>query len=107
MVCLDADWKQINVQPEHLAAQANADNLAYVIYTSGSMGRPKGVQIGHRSVANLVAWHRNEYMVTSLDRATQLASLAFDASVWEIWPYLTVGASVYLAPADVLIRRAI
>jgi acyl-coenzyme A synthetase/AMP-(fatty) acid ligase/acyl carrier protein len=34
--------------------------------------------------------------VTSGDRATQLASPAFDASVWELWPYLTAGASVHI-----------
>ena len=30
------------------------------------------------------------------DRATQIAGPAFDASVWEIWPYLTAGASVHI-----------
>jgi len=30
------------------------------------------------------------------DRATQLASVAFDASVWEIWPYLTAGSRLCL-----------
>ncbi len=35
-----------------------------------------------------------------LDRATQLAGPAFDATVWELWPYLTIGASVYLPDED-------
>src|SRR5262249_11949805 len=30
------------------------------------------------------------------DRATMVASPAFDASVWEIWPYLTAGASLHI-----------
>ena len=34
--------------------------------------------------------------MTAADRATQIASPAFDASVWEIWPYLTAGARVHL-----------
>jgi len=34
--------------------------------------------------------------VTPQDRATQVAGPAFDASVWEIWPYLTAGASVHV-----------
>jgi amino acid adenylation domain-containing protein len=72
------------------------DDLAYIIYTSGSTGTPRGVEVRHRSLANLVGWHQREYGVTADDRATQVASLAFDASVWEIWPYLTGGAAVHV-----------
>ncbi|MCP4656179.1 MAG: amino acid adenylation domain-containing protein, partial [bacterium] len=71
-------------------------NLAYVIYTSGSTGRPKGVEIRHSGLVNLVRWHQRTYAVTPSDRATQVAGLSFDASVREIWPYLTAGASLHL-----------
>jgi amino acid adenylation domain-containing protein len=74
-----------------------ADNLAYVIYTSGSTGRPKGVEITHASLLNLVSWHRAAFQVTPADRASQVAAVGFDAAVWELWPYLTAGASVHLA----------
>ena len=72
-------------------------DLAYVIYTSGSTGRPKGVQITHDSLLNLVFWHQRTFDVKPTDRASQLASPGFDAAVWELWPYLTAGASVHLA----------
>ena len=80
------------VKPEH---------LAYVIYTSGSTGRPKGVEITHGGLANLVSWHRKAFAVTAEDRAPFYASPAFDAAVWEIWPYLVSGASVHVPPAAV------
>jgi len=66
--------------------QPQSTNLAYVIYTSGSTGQPKGVEIEHRSLVNLIAWHQRTYNVTPQDRASQIAAPAFDASVWEIWP---------------------
>jgi amino acid adenylation domain-containing protein len=71
-------------------------NLAYVIYTSGSTGKPKGVQITHQGLMNLVHWHQKCFGVAPEDKATLLASPAFDASVWELWPYLTAGASVHV-----------
>lgn len=96
-----------NAQPVYLDAleqrpdddppgSASLTDLAYVIYTSGSTGQPKGVQITHDSLLNLVYWHQRAFAVTAGDRATQFASPAFDAAGWELWPYLTMGASVYL-----------
>jgi amino acid adenylation domain-containing protein len=74
-----------------------ADQLAYVVYTSGSTGEPKGVEICHGNLLNLVAWHCERFGVTAADRASHLAGLGFDAAVWEVWPYLCSGAAVSLA----------
>jgi amino acid adenylation domain-containing protein len=76
-------------------------NLAYVIYTSGSTGLPKAVEVPHAGLTNLSRWHRDFYGVTPEDRATLIASPAFDASVWEVWPYLTAGASVHVPDEEV------
>ena len=81
---------------EPMVSRARKEDLAYVIYTSGSTGQPKGVEITHEGLLNLVAWHRREFKVSREDRASQLSALAFDAAVWELWPYLTAGASVHL-----------
>lgn len=85
------------------AAEDSAlDALAYVIYTSGSTGVPKGVEITRANLANLLAWHLRAFGITSADRAAVAAGPAFDASVWEVWPYLTVGASLHIAGAAVV-----
>jgi amino acid adenylation domain-containing protein len=76
--------------------EADADHLAYVIYTSGSTGQPKGVEITRGGLENLIAWHLRAFAVTKNDRASLLASLGFDAAVWELWPYLAAGASVHI-----------
>ena len=78
-------------------AAATPKNLAYVIYTSGSTGQPKGVEIAHESLLNLVHWHQQAFGVKSADRASQVANVGFDAAVWEMWPYLATGASLYFA----------
>jgi len=83
--------------PEDLA---RPDDVAYVIYTSGSTGEPKGVMVSHASLMSLVDWHREAFALTAADRGSMLASPAFDASVWELWPSLVVGASLH-APDQV------
>jgi amino acid adenylation domain-containing protein len=96
-VLLDADAASVaRESPRSLDTPLTLDDLAYVIYTSGSTGQPKGVEIAHGSLLNLVSWHQRAFAVTAADRATQLASPGFDAAVWELWPYLTAGASVHI-----------
>jgi amino acid adenylation domain-containing protein len=100
-VCLDTDAELLAAQEEHEpAATVAVEDLAYVIYTSGSTGQPKGVQITHGNLLNLIRWHQEAFQVTAADRATQVASPAFDAIGWELWPYLTLGASVHLPDDD-------
>jgi amino acid adenylation domain-containing protein len=77
-------------------AQTDPEDLAYIIFTSGSTGRPKGVQITHSNLLNLVRWHQQAFKIRSVDRASLHASPGFDAAVWELWPYLTAGASVHV-----------
>jgi amino acid adenylation domain-containing protein len=86
-------------RPDAPPASKDPRRIAYAIYTSGSTGTPKGVLIEHASLANLISWHLRQYKVTAQDRATLIASPAFDASVWELWPYLAAGASVNALPS--------
>lgn len=96
------------------ARELHALHSAYVIFTSGSTGQPKGVQVGHGALENLVAWHIAEYALDSgldsgadsgVDQAqdsarnacSQLASQSFDAHIWEVFPPLCAGASLHLA----------
>ena len=100
-LALDSEWGAVAARSAAPPAPLPRDlgdlgGLAYVIYTSGSTGTPKGVEVPHRGLLNLVGWHQATYGVAPEDRATQLAGPAFDASVWEVWPYLTAGASLHL-----------
>jgi amino acid adenylation domain-containing protein len=107
LICLDTEWNTIAKEDSaNLRGASGPDNLAYVIYTSGSTGQPKGVEIPHAGLLNLCAWHWEAYHVSSSDRATQLAAPAFDAAVWEVWPYLTAGASLHIPDEETLLYPA-
>ncbi|MFZ0806658.1 MAG: non-ribosomal peptide synthetase [Candidatus Sulfotelmatobacter sp.] len=100
VVNLDADREIIgSYSGASVDTAAGANDLAYVIYTSGSTGQPKGVEIPRGGLASLVAWHLRAFEVKAFDRASLLASIGFDATVWEMWPYLAAGASVHI-PED-------
>ncbi|MGD5980634.1 AMP-binding protein, partial [Xanthomonas citri pv. citri] len=73
-------------------------DLAYVIYTSGSTGQPKGVMVEHDHLANLVGWHCETFPLQPGERTASLAGVAFDACTWEIWPALSMGATLALPP---------
>jgi len=118
VVCLDAGWDEIAAAdalgtggaagvggggadgPGGPGRGATARSLAYVIHTSGSTGRPKGTLLTHRGVVSMVSTAAALYGVTPQSRMLQFASPCFDASVWECFMALAVGATLVLAPAE-------
>jgi amino acid adenylation domain-containing protein len=105
------NWQVLNLDDRHSEIIAGAaespavnlspESLAYVIFTSGSTGQPKGVEITHAGLQNLVRWHWRAFQVTSEDRASHQSGLGFDAAVWEVWPYLAIGASVHIPDENI------
>lgn len=70
------------------------DQLAYLIYTSGSTGPPKGVQVTHGSLANLLGSMQRRIGLAPTDTLAAITTICFDISVVELfWPLL-VGAAV-------------
>lgn len=76
-------------------------HLCYVIYTSGSTGRPKGVMIEHRNAVAFVETIEPVYQVNETDRVYQGFSIAFDASVEELWAALAHGGTLVVPTEDV------
>lgn len=79
-----------------------SQNLCYVIYTSGTTGRPKGVLIEHGNAVHLVRAEQKLYGVRAEDRVFQFASVAFDASVEEIWMAFSNGAVLIVGTKELL-----
>ncbi|CAB4887451.1 unannotated protein [freshwater metagenome] len=82
------------------------DRLAYVIFTSGSTGSPKGVEIEHRSVVNLLHAARDLLNFTAADRYLAVSTVGFDISVAELFLPLVTGASLLLRDRGLLLEPA-
>ena len=103
---LDTDSQLLDLQPIHRLTrqqtECHPEDLCYIIYTSGSTGRPKGVQIEHRSACNLVRAEMEIFGVQPADRVFQGFSIAFDASVEEVWLAFASGATLVTGTAELM-----
>ncbi|MEH6592863.1 MAG: amino acid adenylation domain-containing protein [Halioglobus sp.] len=82
------------------------ENLAYLLFTSGSTGQPKAVEIEHRQISVLLDSARNLLDFTSQDRYLAASTIAFDASVTELFLPLVNGASLVLRDRRILLSPA-
>lgn len=69
-------------------------NGAYIIYTSGSTGKPKGVDVWHHSFVDLCFSFAKRLSLSDQDTCLAIATIAFDASIAEMFPLLMLGGTV-------------
>ena len=73
------------------------NRTAYLIFTSGSTGEPKGVEITHGGLTNLLWSMRQEPGIQPDDVLLAVTSICFDIAALELFLPLLVGARVELA----------
>lgn len=101
IVCLEQELEQPPNQADLLATsdlwrsmtqQIRGEDLAYVIFTSGTTGRPKGVMVEHRAIANTLCWRARTVPYSVNDRILMLLSHQFDAGMQLAFASLQDGA---------------
>jgi amino acid adenylation domain-containing protein len=98
---VDGEADVLRAQPIGRQPKLHPDMRAYVIFTSGSTGIPKGVEVTHGSVVNLLKSAEKLLEVGPEDRLFAITTLAFDISVLELWLPLVTGGTVIIASQEV------
>lgn len=88
--------EEAGVTPEGPAA----DSLFALIYTSGSTGKPKGCMLEHKNLVNFSLSFCRKFHITEEDHFAAFGAFGFDASMQDLYPALSAGASVYIVPEE-------
>ncbi|WP_445114659.1 Pls/PosA family non-ribosomal peptide synthetase [Acinetobacter sp. WZC-1] len=90
------------MQQAPIQQRAFVTDPAYVIYTSGSTGKPKGIVIEQRNICHFLRSENAVLGVRHEDKVYQGFSVAFDMSFEEIWMSYLVGATLWIAPKELV-----
>jgi amino acid adenylation domain-containing protein len=100
LIDVDGDSERLAAESgANCGRRTRAENLAYIIYTSGSTGAPKGVQIEHGSLLNLLESMQREPGFGAADTMLAVTTIAFDISALELFLPLMAGGRVVIAEA--------
>ncbi|KAF4914815.1 Adenylate-forming reductase [Colletotrichum fructicola] len=75
---------------------AETHHGCYVIYTSGTTGTPKGVDVTHKNVTNLVCLSPGNLGISAGTRVGQVLNISFDMAAWEMLGCLCNGGTLVL-----------
>ncbi|KAK8101835.1 non-ribosomal peptide synthetase [Apiospora kogelbergensis] len=75
---------------------AREDHGCYVIYTSGTTGTPKGVNITHKNVTNLVCLAPGNLGIQPGTRVGSVLNISFDMAAWEVLGCLCNGGTLVM-----------
>ena len=94
--------KELAVLPEvtTLPEGPKPSSLFIMLYTSGSTGVPKGCQLINSNLVAFIHWYHRYFDLKAGDKVTAYASYGFDANMYDMYPALTCGATVYIIPEE-------
>ncbi|PKX90060.1 putative NRPS-like enzyme [Aspergillus novofumigatus IBT 16806] len=96
----EAELTGFRVDTTRLICEGDESSGCYVIYTSGTTGDPKGVDVTHRNVTNVVCHAPGNLGMSRGSRVGQVLSISFDMGAWEILGSLCNGATLVLRGSD-------
>ncbi|EAW13731.1 putative NRPS-like enzyme [Aspergillus clavatus NRRL 1] len=96
----EADRTGHSVEAGQVICQGDENSGCYVIFTSGTTGTPKGVDVTHKNVTNVVCQSPGNLGISRGSKVGQVLSISFDMGAWEILGSLSNGATLVLRGSD-------
>lgn len=94
--CTINELMKESFQISKVQSEVNVKDLAYILFTSGTTGKPKGVQITQKNLANFAATFFSDYQIKSSWQNVFLSSISFDASIMEMMMAIVAGNTLYV-----------
>ncbi|KAJ2898600.1 Adenylate-forming reductase [Zalerion maritima] len=96
----DAEGYVVSREVPLLQDLASTESGCYVIYTSGTTGTPKGVDVTHKNVTNLVCLSPGNLGISPGTNVGSILNISFDMAAWEVLGTLCNGGTLILRGSE-------
>ncbi len=102
------DIRQCDAPAPNLPARPDPQpaDPAYILFTSGSTGQPKGVQMSHGALLNLIQWQIGQSGEQQGKNTLQFSPASFDVHFQEIFSTWAAGGCLVLIDDDTRLNPA-
>ncbi|KAL4994732.1 hypothetical protein BDV10DRAFT_203570 [Aspergillus recurvatus] len=93
-------YARFDVDRDRLLCKGDVESGCYVIYTSGTTGDPKGVDVMHKNVTNILCQAPGNLGISRGTRVGHVLSVSFDMGAWEVLGTMANGGTLVLRGSD-------